>query len=132
MNWSWYEAARCSFWLILNELLIENERKLVWGSPEQILIDFNQILCEDEKKLVWGGPAQILMGFLIKFQLKTYAGIQWQIWIQFKLTSDRNPKGSEAAQSRFWSIFRVLVWGSPEQILIDSKLNQHWKRIDLR
>ena len=34
------EAAQGRFWLIFKWILIENERKSVWGSPGQILIDF--------------------------------------------------------------------------------------------
>ena len=40
MNGNPSEAAQRTFWLIVHEILIEHDRKSVWGSPEQILIDF--------------------------------------------------------------------------------------------
>ena len=40
INGNWSEAAQGRFWWILNYILIENEKILVWGIPEHILIDF--------------------------------------------------------------------------------------------
>ena len=40
MNGNLSEAAQNIFWSIFNWILIENERELVGGGPEQILIDF--------------------------------------------------------------------------------------------
>ena len=54
----------------LNSILIENDSKLVWGIPEQILIDFQSILIENESKLVWGSPEQMLIDFQLNSNWK--------------------------------------------------------------
>ena len=45
--------------------LVENEMSLLWGSPEQIPIDFqlNSIWKWKDFALLWGSPEQILIDF---------------------------------------------------------------------
>ena len=60
------EAAQGRLWLIFNQILIENERKFVWGSPDQILIDFELTFNWKWKEICLRQPRLDSHWFLIK------------------------------------------------------------------
>ena len=63
-------AAHARIWLIFNYNLIENERKLVWDSSGQNLIDLQLEFNRKWRKLVWDNSDKNLIDLQFEFNWK--------------------------------------------------------------
>ena len=104
-------------WLISIQISFENNRKLVWDSPRQNLLDHYSHFNWKWNAIGLGQPKTERDWFLLKFQLKmkgnwsgTAEGRIWMISVQTSIENQRK-----------------LVWDNPGQNLFDFYLNFNWK-----
>ena len=90
-----------SEWFLFDRLV--EMRKLLWGSPGQVLIELNSILIQNERELL----SSVHSSFS---------------WIRIKFWTKIKGDCSETAERRFWSISdhalleneRILLWSNPD------------------
>ena len=143
---NWSGTAQNRIWLIAIQFSVENNRKLVWDSPGQNLIDFYLNFNWKLKEIGLRQPRTESKWFLFKFWLKIKEIGLGQPrtesdWFLFKFQTEIKGNWSGTAQDRIWLIFHLnfnwkwkeMVWDSPRQNLIDFYLNFNWKlkEIDL-
>ena len=133
-------ASQARIWLISIQISIENNRKLVWDSPRQNLLDFYSHFNWKWKAIGLGQPKTESDWFLFKFQLKitgnpsgTAKDRIWLISIQIAIGNQRRLGWHSSGQICLISIQiwieneRKLVWDSRGQNLIDFYSNFNWK-----
>ena len=123
MQGNWSGTAQDRICLISIQILIENERKLVWGSSGPNLNDLYSNFSWKWKEIGLGQPRTESDWILFKFQLKLNGNWSGTAWDRISLISIHISIENK----------RKLVWDSPAPHLFDfySRLNSKWKEIGL-
>ena len=121
LNWDWYEMEvgqprRESDWMLFN-ISIGTDRKLMWGSLGENLIELYSTCKGNWYEIDLGQPQRESDWILFEFELKlkgNWSGVaQWRIWLTFTYI--------------LIEIVRKLIRCSPRENLIAFHFNFDWK-----